>query len=214
MRTPPASPSRSPEEPSTLRTKKYAEARGALFGAAMQLFREKGFDETTAEDIAARAGFSRATFFNHFGTKAAVLRFYGEHLVSTMDETLAAAGAHTPPLERVRRVLLAMARHTERHRDDWKVVFAYSARDPDYLASPTPARLRFLETVTALLSEAQLRGEARRDLPASEQAAHLLALYQRALLAIAVHGRSARAAIDAAWRFATGGIHGGGPVAR
>ena len=60
----------------TLRSRKLADARRALFEAAMELFRERGFDETTVEEIAARAGFSRATFFNHFGSKAAVLGYF------------------------------------------------------------------------------------------------------------------------------------------
>src|SRR6266542_1568370 len=42
----------------TLRSRKLADARRALFETAMKLFRERGFDETTVEEIAARAGCS------------------------------------------------------------------------------------------------------------------------------------------------------------
>ncbi len=198
----------------TLRSRKLADARRALFEAAMELFRERGFDETTVEEIAARAGFSRATFFNHFGSKAAVLRYFGEHVAGVMEATLAAARPGTPPLERLRRVLLAMAREAERSREDWRIVFTYSLRDPDFLVVPTPARQRFVETVTGLLAEAQGLGQARRDLGATEQAAQVVALYKFAVMSVVVEGRSAKAAIATAWRFAEGGIHGGDPEAR
>ena len=197
----------------TLRSRKLADARQALFQAAMELFRAQGFDGTTAEDIAARAGFSRATFFNHFGSKAEVLRCFGEQVAGVMEATLAAAGPGTPPLERLRRVLLAMAHEVEGRREDWRVVFTCSLRDPDYLAGPIPARRRFVEAVAGLLAEAQGLGQARKDLRATEQAAQVVALYKFAVLSVVLEGRSAKAAMTTAWRFAEGGLRGN-PEAR
>ncbi|WP_336961364.1 helix-turn-helix domain-containing protein [Sphingobium aquiterrae] len=52
---------------------KQERTRRRLLGFAMQLFAEKGYEPTTAADIAAAAGVSRATFFAHFPTKAALL---------------------------------------------------------------------------------------------------------------------------------------------
>jgi len=192
----------------TLRSRKLADARRALFEAAMELFRERGFEETTVEEIAGRAGFSRATFFNHFGSKAAVLRSFGEHVADVIDATLAAARPGTPPLERLRRVLLAMAREAEGRREDWRVVFRYSLQDPDFLVVPTHAQKRFVETVATLLAEAQGLGQARRDLDATEQAAQVAALYKFAVMSAVIEGRATKAAIASAWAFAEGGIRG------
>jgi AcrR family transcriptional regulator len=47
--------------------------RAALIAAALELFEEHGFDNTTAAQIAARAGVSQMTFFRHFPAKDAVL---------------------------------------------------------------------------------------------------------------------------------------------
>jgi AcrR family transcriptional regulator len=47
------------------------ETRAALAEHALRLFNEKGYDETTVEEIAAAAGVSPRTFFLHFPTKAA-----------------------------------------------------------------------------------------------------------------------------------------------
>jgi TetR/AcrR family transcriptional regulator, cholesterol catabolism regulator len=197
---------------STLRAKKYAEAKQALFDAAMELFREKGFDETSVDEIAERAGFSRATFFNHFGTKSAVLRFFGERLQVRMERLLSEAHPKVPPLERVREMLLVMAKEAEAHREDLRIVFVFSVRDPNYLAGPTPAQERILELVSELVGEAQRRGEARRDLAAHDQAVQILGLYWNALLTIIFGRRRAGAAIDSAWRFALRGIQGGSCV--
>jgi len=50
-----------------------ADTRRRLLAAALELSASKGFDATTAAEIAARAGVSEMTFFRHFPTKAAVL---------------------------------------------------------------------------------------------------------------------------------------------
>jgi AcrR family transcriptional regulator len=47
--------------------------RRRLLGYALQLFEERGYKSTSPADIAAAAGVSRATFFTHFSTKAAIV---------------------------------------------------------------------------------------------------------------------------------------------
>src|SRR6202000_899156 len=49
------------------------DARGRLEQAAAELFAERGFDQTTVADIAARAGLTERTFFRHFADKREVL---------------------------------------------------------------------------------------------------------------------------------------------
>ncbi|MGC4942249.1 TetR family transcriptional regulator [Kribbella sp. DT2] len=52
---------------------KLMRTRARLLAAALELFAAQGFDETTAAQIADRAGVTQMTFFRHFPTKAAVL---------------------------------------------------------------------------------------------------------------------------------------------
>jgi AcrR family transcriptional regulator len=48
-------------------------ARGRLEEAALELYTERGFDETTVVEIAERAGLTERTFFRHFADKREVL---------------------------------------------------------------------------------------------------------------------------------------------
>lgn len=56
------------------------DSRGRLQEAALALYAERGFDQTTAAEIAARAGVTERTFFRHFADKREVL-FGGSDLL-------------------------------------------------------------------------------------------------------------------------------------
>jgi AcrR family transcriptional regulator len=66
--------------------------RKSLQWAALELFRERGYEETTASEIAAKAGVTERTFFRHFPDKREVL-FDGD---AAFSETLAAAIRNAP----------------------------------------------------------------------------------------------------------------------
>ncbi len=68
------------------------QARQRLQQAAVELFHERGYDQTTTAEIAARAGVTERTFFRHFPDKREVL-FDGQ---SKLKELLTAAIAKTP----------------------------------------------------------------------------------------------------------------------
>jgi AcrR family transcriptional regulator len=59
------------------------DARGRLEKAAMELFRERGFDATTVAEIAERAGLTERTFFRHYADKREVL-FGGASILQEM----------------------------------------------------------------------------------------------------------------------------------
>jgi AcrR family transcriptional regulator len=72
------------------------DARERLETAALDLFVENGYQETTVAQIADRAGLNRATFFRHFADKREVL-FGGEDVLTGLfaDGIRAAAPAAT-----------------------------------------------------------------------------------------------------------------------
>ncbi len=60
-------------EPEGRRQQRKNHTRRALQEAALELFAEKGFDDTTTEEVASKAGVSARTFFRYFPTKESVL---------------------------------------------------------------------------------------------------------------------------------------------
>jgi AcrR family transcriptional regulator len=85
------------------------DAQGRLAVAAMDLFDERGFENTTVADIAERAGLTKRTFFRYFGDKREVLFAGTEVLQEKFVAGIAAAPADRCPLDAVVAGLDAMA---------------------------------------------------------------------------------------------------------
>jgi AcrR family transcriptional regulator len=77
--------------------------------AALELFAEQGYENTTVIDIARRAGLTKSTFFRHFQDKREVL-FGGDTMTRLLAGAIAAAPATATPLEAVAHALDAVGR--------------------------------------------------------------------------------------------------------
>jgi AcrR family transcriptional regulator len=60
----------------TNRGKSREELRGAVYAAALSLFRSQGYVQTSVDQICAAAGVAKGTFFNVFPSKLHVLKAY------------------------------------------------------------------------------------------------------------------------------------------
>lgn len=96
-----------------------AVTRETLQDAAFELFLEQGYEPTTVEQIANRAGVARSTFFNHFTAKSDVFWIELDDATALLEHELAqqlTADRHTVPgspaaidgLDGVRRAITAV----------------------------------------------------------------------------------------------------------
>src|SRR5690349_17319433 len=85
------------------------DARGRLAQAAMQLYRERGYEQTTVAQIAERAGVTERTFFRHFADKREVLFDGGQALQQRMVAAVDSAPPSAAPLDVIAAVLGAAA---------------------------------------------------------------------------------------------------------
>src|ERR1700733_12017661 len=77
------------------------DARERLAHAALQLFSEKGYDDTTVAEIADRAGLAKSTFFRYFPDKRDVLAAGQETLAKLFVDGISQAPADATPLTAV-----------------------------------------------------------------------------------------------------------------
>jgi len=85
------------------------DARQRLVRAALDLFTEQGYDNTTVVQIAERAGLTKSTFFRHFTDKREVLVAGQDTLCRLLADGIAGAPSSATPLEAVAAALDAAA---------------------------------------------------------------------------------------------------------
>ncbi|WP_248963667.1 TetR/AcrR family transcriptional regulator [Sphaerisporangium perillae] len=84
-----------------------------LAEAAIALFDERGYDETTVDDIAARAGVSRSTFFRHYRSKEEVIFPDHDALLAQVRARLTASTADTAIVAVCDAVRIVLTRYAE-----------------------------------------------------------------------------------------------------
>lgn len=92
-------------------------ASGRLSQAAMELYVERGFEQTTVADIADRAGLTSRTFFRHFSDKREVLFAGSVELEQALVAALDNAPASASPMQAVAAALDAAATRIGQDRD-------------------------------------------------------------------------------------------------
>ena len=85
------------------------DARVRLQEAALALYGEHGYEETTVAEIAERAGLTKRTFFRYFTDKREVLFWGAELLEQQMVAAIEAAPASASPLALIGAALDAAA---------------------------------------------------------------------------------------------------------
>lgn len=80
-----------------------------LIKAALELFEERGYDDTSVKQIAERAGVTKTTFFRQFADKREVLSAGQEEHSVLLAEAIASTPATATPLQAVQTALMALA---------------------------------------------------------------------------------------------------------
>lgn len=149
------------------RVRRADDSRHRILEAARRLFADRGPDDVTMAEIARAAGVARATVFNHFGSKHALVEGITEGVLASYQEMLdrAVADRETATPEIVRSLFTAMGLGIEEDRRFHRAVFREIAKlgmGVDEGGPGQRARQRNLEGMTRLMLRGQARGELNR----------------------------------------------------
>lgn len=144
------------------------DARAAMLEAAEQLFAARGLHDVTMAEVADAAGFARATVFNHFGSKHALVDAITAEVlagyVQLLDDALAERRASTPAL--IRSLFESMGRGIEVNERFYRAIFREIAKISQGLDEGGEAqamRAAALERLLQLHTRGQARGELTRE---------------------------------------------------
>jgi AcrR family transcriptional regulator len=108
-------------------TTKGEQTRELIFQTALELFRERGFDETTMQDIAARAEVAKSAAYYYFPSKDAIIQAYYEVVQSEQERICSEIFEETKDIKkRLHAAMLTKFDLAEKDRKLLGIVFRYT----------------------------------------------------------------------------------------
>jgi AcrR family transcriptional regulator len=100
-----------------------AERRELILAAAVRLFAENGYHATSMDEIAARAGISKAVVYDHFTSKSELYTVLLDTIRADIDALIDEAIEPLPVDERVRAAIEVFFRFVEEYPDACRLLF-------------------------------------------------------------------------------------------
>jgi AcrR family transcriptional regulator len=160
-----------------LRERKKQQTYSRIVDTAFELFHTVGYHQTTMDAIADKAEVSRATLFNYFPTKQALLMPFANTLYQqrVQPEMRSYLETHPTTLQALHMLFMSIHTHVLTFSD------LYRALQEEFfhheLGSAKDAGTGFFEMLLAILQYGKLRGEVRTDIPLENMVHYIGALY-------------------------------------
>jgi len=136
-----------------LRERKKHETRAAIARAALDLAVERGPSGVTVDDIAAAAGVSPRTVFNHFGTKDEAILGISPERRAELLEAVRARPADEPPLQAIAEVFTTAMTASDETATFWLRRAALVAAHPDLRVAQLASQDRLQQELAAVVAE-------------------------------------------------------------
>jgi len=164
-------------------TQRAEDTRRKIYDSAMELFREKGFDETTMRDIAAKAGVALGGAYYYFSSKdAIVLAFYREMQETSNELVLAALAGQKKLKDRIRCVLEQRLQLLAPNRKFCAALFRHAPDGADPLSPFSEETRQIREGAVEHMRIAIAGGDTKIPADLQLRLPYLLWLYQMALI--------------------------------
>lgn len=174
-------------------TPKAEETRGRIYDSALQLFREKGFEQTTMRDIARQADVALGAAYYYFSSKEAIVLAFYHEVQEASDRAILDAMAECRKLkDRIHCVLEKRLELLTPNRRfcDALVRHAFDNQDPlsPFSAETQPIRQGAIEHLRVAIEggDVQVSPDLRKHLP------YLLWLYEMGVVLFWLYDRSPR----------------------
>lgn len=149
--------------PESRRERQKADRRRRIYEAAMSLFGEKGFEQTTVQEITDRADVGKGTFFNYFPSKDAILLYYQEQLLEELTRAVEAFPGESPA-EKLRYLFSYSVSQCRREGRLFISLLRECFSRPVLIEADKQTQTDITERINELIGAAVAAGDFRKDL--------------------------------------------------
>lgn len=168
-----------------LRERNKQKVTERIIAAAVELFKARGYNQVTMDDIAEQAEISRGTLFNYFPTKEALLLPWGQQILDgQIRPGLQAHLAKRPTTAQALQALFTNISENVLASPDVIQAFVREAMKRSRAAQPDSVSTGFQETFVQVLEYGRARGEVRDDIPLENLVRYLMAVHASLLFCL------------------------------
>ena len=172
-------------------TPRAEDTRRKIYDAALELFRERGFEETSMRDIAAKAGVALGAAYYYFSSKdAIVLAFYGEMQESSQELIISALAGRKKLKDRIQCILEKRLELLEPNRKFCAALLRHAPDGADPLSPFSDDAHAIREGAIEHMRIAVEGGNVKIPRDLKPRLPYMLWLYQMALIMFWLYDRS------------------------
>jgi AcrR family transcriptional regulator len=163
----------------SLREQKKTKTRNAILEAAIALFNENGYDNTSIEQIAKAAGVGKGTVYSYYQTKKDIIKGFCEYEFDQIhNELVAGSNQNTPVLDQMVIIYMTEFNHITGNPEFGRLYMRESVFPDDCdVDRNLEIEDKYFSILFPILEEGQRRGELRKDLELLHITGHFYGLF-------------------------------------
>jgi len=176
----------------TKRQEQKENTRGVIYRSARQLFDEKGFDNVTMEEIAAKAGVSVGSIYFHFNSKQEIMANYHADLDDAYLEYLEATKAQDTQKNFQEKltdfIVFACTTSANLGVENIRVVYPYIMCNAEFGSRMLNDQRPYYKMLQGYVLGGQQSGEIRQDYASDDLIHDITVLARGCILDWCIHG--------------------------
>ena len=163
----------------SIREEKKKKTKNAILQAAITLFTQNGYDQTSIEAISKSAGVGKGTVYSYFQTKKDIIKGFCEYDLEQIHlELVKNSNPDASLLEQMLTIYMTEFKHVTRNREFGRL-FMRESVFPDDADVKDHCELedKYFQLLFPIVTRAQDRGEVRKDAELLHITAHFYSLY-------------------------------------
>ncbi|MCJ8011835.1 TetR/AcrR family transcriptional regulator [Paenibacillus sp. KQZ6P-2] len=160
-----------------LKKQRKDELKELIFSTSLQLFKEKGFDGVTVEEITQACGIAKGTFYNYFPKKETILFHLGNYQMEVVHQAISRNSNMTNIKESLLAIFKDLFVYLEENRDLVKVFFFELIHSQMFMEQEGKQIKDFQTALSPIMKEGIIKNELKSHMNPEKLSFLMISIY-------------------------------------
>ncbi|TCS93225.1 TetR/AcrR family transcriptional regulator [Hazenella coriacea] len=175
-----------------LRETRKRELKEQIFLQAVQLFKERGYENVTVQQIASACGIAKGTFFNYFSKKEEILLYLGESQIELFNRSMERHQGIQHPKEQIERVLSDLLLRFTEHGELMKLAVLEIMKSAYLIENESKSILQLKQSIVAMIDHAKQNGKLSNHWNSEVIASTIVSIYFHTMMSWSLHDQNSK----------------------